>query len=59
MNRREPASRDPRRGLPSMVERQNTNVPLKDDEPGTSERKTIERAVRALDDNRPVRLPVP
>jgi hypothetical protein len=42
-----------------MVERQNTNVPLKDDEPGTSERKTIERAVRALDDNRPVRLPVP
>jgi hypothetical protein len=58
MNHREPASRDPRRGLPSMVERQKTNVPLEDDELHTSERKTIERAARTLDDNRPVRLRV-
>lgn len=58
MNHREPTSRDPRRGMPSMVERHKTNVPLKDDELDTSERKTIERAVRGLDDNRPVRLGV-
>jgi len=55
MNRREPFSRDPRRGLPSMLERQKTNVPFKDDETDISERKTIERAVRALNDNHPVR----
>jgi hypothetical protein len=58
MNHREPTGRDPRRGLPSMVERHKTNVPLKDDEPDTSERTTIERAVRRLDDNHPVRLGV-
>jgi hypothetical protein len=58
MNHREPASRDPRRGLPSMTERQKTNIPLENDETTHSERKIIERAARTLDDNRPVRLRV-
>jgi hypothetical protein len=53
MNCREPASRDPRRGLPSMVERHKTNVPLKDNEPDTSERKQLKEPSGGLDDNAP------
>jgi len=55
MNRREPTSRDPRRGLPSMAERQKTNIPLENDRRTHGERETIERPIRALDDNRPAR----
>ena len=55
MNRREPTSRDPRRGLPSMAERQKTNIPLEKDRRKHSERETIERPISVLDDNRPAR----
>jgi hypothetical protein len=54
MNRGERSSRDPRRGLPSVAERQKTNVPLEDNGRSHSEREAIERPIRALDDNRPV-----
>jgi hypothetical protein len=55
MNRGERSSRDPRRGLPSVAERQKTNVPLENNGRSHSEREAIERPIRALDDNRPVR----
>jgi hypothetical protein len=50
MNRRERNNPDPRRGLPSVAERQKTNVPLKNDERALREREALKRSVRAFDE---------